>query len=106
MTAFFKSEDGNAYAIKEPYVGQVSVKDSERVWFAFIYYVSVNSVRICHNMFATSFHVYLSQACCSIFNNDGYSCCSEIVSIPIFDMVEVFYVGYGNSSPVLLASIR
>ena len=26
MTAFFNSENGNAYAIKEPYIGQVSVK--------------------------------------------------------------------------------
>ena len=33
MTSFFNSTDGNAYVIKEPYVWQVSVEDSERVWW-------------------------------------------------------------------------
>ena len=51
-------------------------------------------------------HTTLSQACCSIFNNDGYWYRSEIVSITSFDVVEVLYVDYGNSSQVPLAAIR
>ena len=47
-----------------------------------------------------------SQACCSIFNNDGYWYRSEVVSITSFDIVEVLYVDYGNSAQVPLASVR
>ena len=31
MTAFFSSKDGDAYAIKEPYIGQVSRREACKV---------------------------------------------------------------------------